>query len=194
MHAFSQPLTVRGHAEIIVSTPMRHAHVMRRNGDGERELVAMRWGFAGRDDATPARPKHMHVRATGAYPAATTQLYPVIFAGGSSVSTMRILPLCAWLCPTYQCCPRAERLLVSLGGRIARTGLLPSKSCSGQIIVSFGDRRLYWVHRRGEAISYPIAIPREESRWQGLTSVSDKRVNPGWTPTAEMRRENPRLP
>ena len=65
---------------------------------------------------------------------------------------------------------------------------------AGQIIVSFGDRRLYWVHRRGEAISYPIAIPREKSRWQGVTTVSDKRVNPDWTPTAEMRRENPRLP
>ena len=59
----------------------------------------------------------------------------------------------------------------------------------GQIIVSFGDRRLYWVHRRGEAISYPIAIPREKSRWAGVTRVSDKRVNPAWTPTAEMRRE-----
>jgi lipoprotein-anchoring transpeptidase ErfK/SrfK len=64
----------------------------------------------------------------------------------------------------------------------------------GQIIVSFGDRRLYWVQRRGEAISYPIAVPREKSRWQGVTTVSDKRVNPDWTPTAEMRRENPRLP
>jgi lipoprotein-anchoring transpeptidase ErfK/SrfK len=64
----------------------------------------------------------------------------------------------------------------------------------GQIIVSFGDKRLYLVHRRGEAISYPIAIPREQSRWQGVTAVTDKRVNPGWTPTAEMRRENPSLP
>ena len=64
----------------------------------------------------------------------------------------------------------------------------------GQIIVSFGDRRLYWVQRRGMAVSYPIAVPREQSRWQGVTSVSDKRVNPSWTPTAEMRRENPRLP
>ena len=60
----------------------------------------------------------------------------------------------------------------------------------GQIIVSFGDRRLYWVHRRGEAISYPIAIPREKSRWAGVTRVSDKRVNPAWTPTAEMRGES----
>jgi lipoprotein-anchoring transpeptidase ErfK/SrfK len=64
----------------------------------------------------------------------------------------------------------------------------------GQIIVSFGDRRLYLVHRRGEAISYPIAVPREKSRWSGVTVVSAKRVNPGWTPTPEMRRENPRLP
>ncbi len=29
---------------------------------GERELVSMRWSFAGKDDATPARPKHMHAR------------------------------------------------------------------------------------------------------------------------------------
>jgi lipoprotein-anchoring transpeptidase ErfK/SrfK len=70
----------------------------------------------------------------------------------------------------------------------------PASMQPGQIIVSFGDRRLYWVYRRGEAISYPIAVPREQSRWQGVTSVSSKRVNPGWTPTAEMRRENPRLP
>jgi lipoprotein-anchoring transpeptidase ErfK/SrfK len=64
----------------------------------------------------------------------------------------------------------------------------------GEIIVSFGDRRLYYVTRQGEAISYPIAIPREQSRWQGVTSVSDKRVNPSWTPTPTMVAENPRLP
>jgi lipoprotein-anchoring transpeptidase ErfK/SrfK len=64
----------------------------------------------------------------------------------------------------------------------------------GQIIVSFGDRKLYWVHKKGEAISYPIAIPREKSRWSGVASITDKRVNPPWTPTPEMMRENPRLP
>ena len=63
-----------------------------------------------------------------------------------------------------------------------------------QIIVSFGDRKLYWVHSKGEAISYPIAVPREQSRWSGVSSVSSKRINPGWTPTPEMRRENPKLP
>lgn len=64
----------------------------------------------------------------------------------------------------------------------------------GEIIVSFSDRRLYHVTRPGEAVAYPIAIPREQSRWQGVTSVSMKRENPSWTPTATMRAENPRLP
>lgn len=64
----------------------------------------------------------------------------------------------------------------------------------GQLIASFGDRRLYHVIAPGQAISYPIAIPRDQSRWQGVTSVSQKRENPAWTPTPTMRAENPRLP
>lgn len=64
----------------------------------------------------------------------------------------------------------------------------------GQVIVSFADRRLYLVTKPGQALSYPIAVPRTQSRWQGTTFVSDKRVNPAWTPTPEMIRENPRLP
>jgi lipoprotein-anchoring transpeptidase ErfK/SrfK len=63
-----------------------------------------------------------------------------------------------------------------------------------QVIVSFADRKLYWVYARGQAMSYPIAIPREKSRWAGTTFVSQKRVNPDWTPTATMRAENPKLP
>jgi lipoprotein-anchoring transpeptidase ErfK/SrfK len=64
----------------------------------------------------------------------------------------------------------------------------------GEIIVSFGDRRLYHVTGRGRAVSYPISVPRAESRWEGTMRVTQKRVNPPWTPTAQMRRENPSLP
>jgi lipoprotein-anchoring transpeptidase ErfK/SrfK len=64
----------------------------------------------------------------------------------------------------------------------------------GEIVVSFGDRRLYFITAPGQAISYPIAIPREESRWAGTTSVTNKRINPSWTPTPDMMKENPRLP
>jgi lipoprotein-anchoring transpeptidase ErfK/SrfK len=64
----------------------------------------------------------------------------------------------------------------------------------GEIIVSFGDRRLYFVTKPGEALSYPIAIPRDQSRWEGKIAVTSKRENPSWTPTPSMRTENPKLP
>lgn len=70
----------------------------------------------------------------------------------------------------------------------------PNTYAPGQIVVSFGDRRLYYVMQKGTAISYPIAIPKGDARWAGVSTVSDKRVNPSWTPTAEMRAENPKLP
>jgi putative SOS response-associated peptidase YedK len=64
VHAFSQPLVIKKDVdEIVVSTPMRMANIMRLNAAGEREMVHMRWGFAGHDDPNPSRPKHMHVRA-----------------------------------------------------------------------------------------------------------------------------------
>lgn len=64
----------------------------------------------------------------------------------------------------------------------------------GTVIVSFGDRRLYYVSSPGRAVSYPIAVPRPQSRWQGTLRVSEKKVNPGWTPTPSMLKENPKLP
>jgi len=81
-----------------------------------------------------------------------------------------------------------------VGGSGREVVRFDSRFSKGQIIVSFGDRRLYYINRPGEAISYPIAIPRDESRWQGVTTISSKRANPSWTPTPTMMAENPRLP
>jgi lipoprotein-anchoring transpeptidase ErfK/SrfK len=79
------------------------------------------------------------------------------------------------------------------GGKRQVVGFNPQYK-AGQIIVSFGDRRLYHITKAGQAMSYPIAIPREQSRWQGDTVVSMKRENPDWRPTPEMLKENPKLP
>lgn len=78
------------------------------------------------------------------------------------------------------------------GGR--QTIPFSTKYKPGEIIVSFGDRRLYFIEAPGKAISYPIAVPREQSRWEGVTNVSMKKENPSWTPTPKMLRENPKLP
>ncbi len=64
----------------------------------------------------------------------------------------------------------------------------------GQVVVSFTDRRLYFVNKRGTAYSYPIAVPAEKAMWRGRLKVTLKRENPDWTPTEKMRREDPRLP
>jgi lipoprotein-anchoring transpeptidase ErfK/SrfK len=64
----------------------------------------------------------------------------------------------------------------------------------GTIVVSFADRKLYLVLPNQRAISYPIGAPMGEARWEGVTFISEKRVNPMWTPTPDMRRENPTLP
>ena len=72
--------------------------------------------------------------------------------------------------------------------------LFPDHIRPGEIIASFIDRRLYYVYARGRAISYPIATPRPDSQWEGVMKISQKRVNPRWIPTPEMRAENPDLP
>jgi putative SOS response-associated peptidase YedK len=63
IHSFSQPLVIKATDELLISTPMRLANIMRLGAAGEREMAPMRWGFAGRDDPNPSRPKQMHVRA-----------------------------------------------------------------------------------------------------------------------------------
>jgi lipoprotein-anchoring transpeptidase ErfK/SrfK len=99
-----------------------------------------------------------------------------------------------------QATPASAQLFWDWGGGDERNGTgrqqvrFDPQFAVGEIVVSFGDRRLYHVTAPGEATSYPIAIPREEDRWEGETTVSDKRVNPSWTPTPTMVAENPRLP
>ncbi len=76
----------------------------------------------------------------------------------------------------------------------AQSVSINSRFARGQIIVSFGDRRLYLVQGGGQALAYPIAIPKAEARWAGSSIVSQKRVNPSWTPTPTMRAKNRNLP
>jgi lipoprotein-anchoring transpeptidase ErfK/SrfK len=80
------------------------------------------------------------------------------------------------------------------GGGRQVVKIKPGSFTPGEIIVSFGDRRLYYIDSKTTAVSYPIAIPKEEAKWSGVSYVSQKRENPTWTPTPDMRKENPTLP
>jgi lipoprotein-anchoring transpeptidase ErfK/SrfK len=82
----------------------------------------------------------------------------------------------------------------TVGGSGRESVRFPAKYKPGELVVSFADRRVYLVTSPGTALSYPVAVPDDKNRWSGVTTVSDKRENPSWTPTAHMRSVNPRLP
>ncbi|MBX2806225.1 MAG: L,D-transpeptidase [Hyphomicrobiales bacterium] len=65
---------------------------------------------------------------------------------------------------------------------------------AGTIIVMTSERKLYYILSKGMALRYDVAVGKAGMQWSGDTFVQKKRENPGWTPTARMRRENPRLP
>src|SRR5665811_2055719 len=79
--------------------------------------------------------------------------------------------------------------------RVSRTPVpFVSQYEPGTIIVSFSDRRLYYVTGRGQALAYLIGTPAGDAKWSGTSYVSDKQVNPRWVPTPDMRAEDPTLP
>lgn len=64
----------------------------------------------------------------------------------------------------------------------------------GTIVVKTAERRLYLVLQNGSALRYPIAVGRRGKQWFGEVAVENKHVRPAWSPPAEIRRDNPRLP
>lgn len=119
----------------------------------------------------------------------------------TSLFTAALFGLCLALSTGFSSKAQAQDLFSALFGgggggySSGKSHVSFSNSYSpGTVVVSFGDRRLYYINKRGSAIAYPIAIPKSEARWSGTSRISQKRVNPSWTPTPSMRRENPKLP
>jgi len=68
------------------------------------------------------------------------------------------------------------------------------KHAPGTIIVRQREKRLYYVLGDGKAIRYAIAVGREGAAWAGVSTVSDKREWPDWTPTPNILKRQPDLP
>ncbi|GJD97267.1 L,D-transpeptidase [Methylobacterium iners] len=64
----------------------------------------------------------------------------------------------------------------------------------GSVIVRTAERRLYLVNGDGTAIRYPVAVGKPGKQWTGATRIDGKYVEPAWSPPAEVKRDNPRLP
>lgn len=62
------------------------------------------------------------------------------------------------------------------------------------LVVDAANRFLYFVTAPRRAIRFGIAVGREGAAWKGSAVVGRKAKWPTWTPTANMRRRNPKLP
>ena len=64
----------------------------------------------------------------------------------------------------------------------------------GTLVVDAAARSLYLVQENGRALRFGIAVGREGAAWHGTAVVGRKAKWPTWTPTANMRRRDPKLP
>jgi lipoprotein-anchoring transpeptidase ErfK/SrfK len=88
-----------------------------------------------------------------------------------------------------------------LGDRPARPPELARRTVSytgdepaGTIVIRTQERRLYLVLDDGKAISYPVGVGRAGKQWQGRAEIDGAFVEPGWSPTPEIKRDNPNVP
>lgn len=76
----------------------------------------------------------------------------------------------------------------------AAPGIAGQPVSAGTIVISHSLRRLFFTREDGTALSYPIAIGRSGKAWLGWSRVTGKYVQPAWSPPAEVKRDNPRMP
>ena len=69
-----------------------------------------------------------------------------------------------------------------------------TKHTPGTMVVSFSDRRLYYVLKGKTCNQLSNCCSQKNAKWSGNYKMTSKRVNPTWTPTPSMLRENPKLP
>lgn len=64
----------------------------------------------------------------------------------------------------------------------------------GTIVVKTSERRLYLVIDQGHAMRYPVGVGKPGKQWAGTTRIDGKYRTPAWSPPAEVKRDNPKIP
>ncbi len=88
-------------------------------------------------------------------------------------------------------------LALALSAGPASAGVLTSVDGGyrpGSIVISQHLRKLFFVVQSGEAIAYPIAVPKSGKEWSGYAKVEGKYVEPAWSPPDSVKRDHPELP
>jgi lipoprotein-anchoring transpeptidase ErfK/SrfK len=64
----------------------------------------------------------------------------------------------------------------------------------GTIVVKTSERRLYYTMMNGKAVRYRVGVGKAGKSWTGNAFITGKFRSPAWSPPADVKRDNPRLP
>ncbi|HZH09279.1 MAG TPA: L,D-transpeptidase [Microvirga sp.] len=83
-----------------------------------------------------------------------------------------------------------------IGSSAAAREVVPfeARVSPGTIVIRTAERRLYYVRGDGTALRYPVAVGKPGKQWFGEARIDGKYVRPAWSPPADVKRDNPRLP
>jgi hypothetical protein len=65
--------------------------------------------------------------------------------------------------------------------RVQRVSV-PAIYAPGSIVIVNGERKLYYITAKGEALRYGVAVGKNSELWMGRTFVAAKAVDPKWIP------------
>jgi lipoprotein-anchoring transpeptidase ErfK/SrfK len=65
---------------------------------------------------------------------------------------------------------------------------------AGTVVVKTNERSLYYVLGNGKAMRYTVGVGRAGKQWTGTSVIDGKHLAPAWSPPADVRRDNPKLP
>lgn len=63
----------------------------------------------------------------------------------------------------------------------------------GTIVIDTAARSLYFILGGGEAVKYPIAVPKRGKEWSGWTEIIRKQWKPDWVAPADVAHDHPEL-
>jgi lipoprotein-anchoring transpeptidase ErfK/SrfK len=69
-----------------------------------------------------------------------------------------------------------------------------TKYPAGTIVVDTAERKLYLIQAGGTALRWGIGVGKAGFQWKGTHKITAKKVNPDWTPPAEMIARQPDVP
>lgn len=85
-------------------------------------------------------------------------------------------------------------LMLLPSGNAEAKEMVSSSVPRGTILIDTSERRLYFGLGGGQAVRYRVAVGRAGKQWTGTARIRSKRWKPAWSPTAEIRRDNPKIP